>query len=115
MTRCLTLEPGAHDLVIHAMALHWANDPVGQLVQCRRALRPDGLFLGVLFGGQTLHELRACLAEAEVAVTGGLVAPRSADGRDPRSWRRCCNAQVLPCRSPTLVSTTVTYRDCLPL
>jgi SAM-dependent methyltransferase len=71
----LDLEPGAHDLVIHALCLHWANDPVGQLVQCRRALRPDGLFLGVLFGGQTLAELRACLAESEVSVTGGL-SPR---------------------------------------
>jgi SAM-dependent methyltransferase len=71
----LDLEPGAHDLVIHALCLHWANDPVGQLVQCRRALHPDGLFLGVLFGGQTLAELRACLAEAEVHLTGGL-SPR---------------------------------------
>ena len=71
----LDLVPGAHDLVIHALCLHWANDPVGQLVQCRRALRPDGLFLGVLFGGQTLAELRACLAQAESVVTGGL-SPR---------------------------------------
>ncbi|WP_151718891.1 methyltransferase domain-containing protein [Gemmobacter serpentinus] len=71
----LDLEPGAHDLVIHAMALHWANDPVGQLVQSRRALVADGLFLGFMLGGQTLHELRASLAEAEIAVTGGL-SPR---------------------------------------
>ena len=71
----LDLEPGAHDLVIHAMALHWANDPVGQLVQARRALVADGLFLGFMLGGQTLHELRASLAEAEIAVTGGL-SPR---------------------------------------
>ena len=71
----LALDPGAHDLVIHAMALHWANDPVGQLVQCRRALRPDGLFLGLMLGGQTLVELRAALAEAEAAVSGGL-SPR---------------------------------------
>ncbi|RUS59609.1 methyltransferase domain-containing protein [Pseudorhodobacter sp. E13] len=71
----LTLEPQAHDLVIHAMALHWANDPVGQLIQCQRALQPDGLFIAALLGGQTLHELRACLAEAEAAVTGGL-SPR---------------------------------------
>lgn len=68
----LALEPAAHDLVIHALALHWANDPVGQLVQCRHALRPDGLFMGFLFGGQTLAELRACLAQAEAEVTGGL-------------------------------------------
>ena len=71
----LDLVPGAHDLIVHAMSLHWADDPVGQLVQCRRALRPDGLFIGALFGGQTLHELRAALAEAEVATTGGL-SPR---------------------------------------
>lgn len=71
----LALDPGAHDLVVHAMCLHWANDPVGQLVQCRRALKPDGLLLVALFGGQTLAELRAALSEAEVALTGGL-APR---------------------------------------
>ena len=73
----LALEPGAHDLVIHGLALHWSDDPVGQLVQCRRALRPDGLFLGVAFGGESLSELRAALAEAEARVTGGL-SPRVA-------------------------------------
>lgn len=71
----LALGPAAHDLVIHALALHWANDPLGQLIQARRALKPDGLFLGILFGGETLNELRTALAEAEVAVTGGL-SPR---------------------------------------
>lgn len=71
----LDLAPAAHDLVIHALALHWADDPVGQIVQCARALRPDGLFIAALLGGRTLHELRACLAEAEAAVTGGL-SPR---------------------------------------
>jgi SAM-dependent methyltransferase len=71
----LDLQPGAHDLVIHALCLHWASDPVGQMIQCRRALRPDGLFLGILFGGRTLSSLRAALAEAEVALTGGL-SPR---------------------------------------
>ncbi|MEL6642849.1 MAG: SAM-dependent methyltransferase [Pseudomonadota bacterium] len=73
----LDLSRDGHDLVIHSLALHWANDPVGQLVQCRRALRPDGLFVGVLFGGQTLHELRTSLAETEAAVMNGL-SPRVA-------------------------------------
>ncbi len=73
----LPLAEGAHDLVVHALALHWANDPVGQLVQARRALRPDGLFLAALFGGETLGELRAALAEAEIEVSGGL-SPRVA-------------------------------------
>ncbi len=83
-TETLPLERGAHDLVIHAMALHWSNDPVGQMVQARLALRPDGLFLGLLPGGQTLHQLRTALAEAEVALCGGL-SPRvlpMADIRD---------------------------------
>lgn len=71
----LDLQEAAFDVVIHAMALHWADDPVGQLIQCRRALRPDGLLIAVFPGGQTLHELRAALAEAEVALSGGL-SPR---------------------------------------
>ena len=73
----LGLEPESHDLVIHALCLHWANDPVGQLIQARRALRPDGLLLATLFGGQTLVELRAVMAEAEAELTGGL-SPRVA-------------------------------------
>lgn len=71
----LDLDEGAHDLVIHALSLHWADDPIGQLVQCRRALKPDGLLIATLFAGQTLHELRSALAEAETATLGGL-SPR---------------------------------------
>lgn len=74
-TEVLELVEGDHDLIVHALCLHWADDPVGQLVQCRRALAPDGLLLVTLFGGQTLHELRSALAEAESRVTGGL-SPR---------------------------------------
>jgi SAM-dependent methyltransferase len=66
-----------HDLIVHALSLHWSNDPVGQLIQCRNALQPDGMFLAVLFGGQTLHELRASIAEVEVKMHGGL-SPRVA-------------------------------------
>ncbi|MFP7672351.1 SAM-dependent methyltransferase [Marivita sp. S0852] len=73
----LDLVEDKHDLVIHSLALHWANDPVGQLIQCRRALQADGLLLVVTLGGQTLHELRAALGQAEVDVTGGL-SPRVA-------------------------------------
>jgi hypothetical protein len=71
----LALQAGAHDLVIHDMALHWAEDPVGQLVQARLAQVPDGMLMATLFGGQTLATLRAALAEAEVRLTGGL-SPR---------------------------------------
>ena len=71
----LDLDKNAHDLVIHALSLHWADDPIGQLVQCRRALKSDGLLIATLFAGQTLHELRSALAEAETATLGGL-SPR---------------------------------------
>lgn len=73
----LALKPDTHDLILHTMCLHWANDPVGQLVQCRYALKPDGLLLCAFLGGQTLHELRTSLAEAEAAISGGL-SPRIA-------------------------------------
>ncbi|HUF87083.1 MAG TPA: methyltransferase domain-containing protein [Thermohalobaculum sp.] len=74
----LPLAEGAHDLVVSTLLLHAMNDPVGQLIQMRRALAPDGLMLAALFGGRTLAELRASLAEAEAEVEGGLslrVAP----------------------------------------
>lgn len=71
----LALTPGAHDLVIHGLSMHWANDPVGQLVQCLRALEPDGFFIGVMFGGETLSELRSVLSETEIAMSAGL-SPR---------------------------------------
>lgn len=73
----LRLEPQKHDLILHVMCLHWANDPVGQLVQCRHALQPDGLLLCSFLGGQTLNELRTSLAQAEANITGGL-SPRIA-------------------------------------
>ena len=76
-TETLELLPQSHDLVAHVMGLHWANDPVGQLIQCRRALRPDGLFIAVSLGGDTLQELRRALGESEIAETGGL-SPRIA-------------------------------------
>ena len=73
----LDLERAGYDLLIHGLDLHWADDPVGQLIQCNRALRPDGFFLGFTLGGRTLHELRASLGQAEAEITGGL-SPRVA-------------------------------------
>ncbi|KQY98992.1 SAM-dependent methyltransferase [Caulobacter sp. Root1455] len=59
------------DLLVSTLALHWTNDLVGALIQIRRALKPDGLFVGALFGGATLTELRQVLLAAEDEVTGG--------------------------------------------
>ncbi len=71
----LPLKPGSNDLIVHAMCMHWANDPVGQLVQCRRSLKPDGLCLVVMLGGETLAELRHALRNAEANSVGRL-SPR---------------------------------------
>ncbi|MEL6582988.1 MAG: methyltransferase domain-containing protein [Pseudomonadota bacterium] len=71
----LGLEAEAQDLVISGLHLHAENDPVGQLIQMRRALRPDGLLLAALFGGRSLRELRGVLTEAEAELRGG-VSPR---------------------------------------
>ena len=110
----LALEQGAHDLVIHALCLHWANDPVGQLVQCRRALRPDGLFLGILFGGQTLHQLRASLAEAETRLTGGL-SPRVAPMGEIRDLGALLQRAGFALPVADAAPLTVTYETALHL
>lgn len=60
------------DLAVSTLALHWTNDLVGALIQVRRALKPDGLFVGALFGGATLTELRQALLQAEEEVSGGV-------------------------------------------
>lgn len=67
----LPFAPESLDLVVSTLALHWTNDLVGALVQIRRALRPDGLFIGAFLGGATLTELRQCLIEAEIEISGG--------------------------------------------
>lgn len=109
-TNVLPIEPVAHDLIVHAMALHWANDPVGQLIQCRRGLAPDGLFLGVSFGGQTLHELRACLAEAEAAITGGL-SPRVAPMAELRDMGGLLQRAGFALPVADAMTLNVEYRD----
>jgi NADH dehydrogenase [ubiquinone] 1 alpha subcomplex assembly factor 5 len=63
------------DLVISNLSLHWVNDLPGALVQIRQALKPDGLFLAAMLGGNTLNELRHALIEAEMAEAGG-ASPR---------------------------------------
>ena len=80
----LDLKENSADLIIHALGLHWSNDPVGQLIQMNQALKPDGLMIAVMFAGDTLSELRDCLGRAEVDIEGGL-SPRIAPMGDLRS------------------------------
>ena len=81
----LPFAAGSLDLAVSGLSLHHVNDLPGTLVQLRRALKPDGLFLGAVLGGQTLNELRAALAEAEEDVDGG-VSPRVAPFADVRDF-----------------------------
>lgn len=75
--------PGSFDLAVSCLSLHAVNDLPGALVQARRALKPDGLFLGCLLGGNTLSELRTALAVAESEVSGG-ASPRVSPFSDLR-------------------------------
>jgi len=72
------------DLVVSGLALQFVNDLPGALVQIRRALKPDGLFLAALVGGDTLTELRQAFAAAEAEVEGG-ASPRVAPFADVRA------------------------------
>lgn len=71
----LPFAPQSLDLYISNFTLHTINDLPGALIQIRRALKPDGLFLAALPGGETLFELRQVLQQAEMEIKGGL-SPR---------------------------------------
>ncbi len=79
----LPLQPESLDLAVSALAFQFVNDLPGVLSQIRRALRPDGLLLAAMFGGDTLTELRQCFAAAEAECEGG-VSPRVAPFADLR-------------------------------
>ncbi|KJA29755.1 hypothetical protein HYPSUDRAFT_60608 [Hypholoma sublateritium FD-334 SS-4] len=66
------VEPNSQDAVVSCLSLHWVNDLPGTLIQIQKTLRPDGLFLGAMFGGDTLFELRTSLQLAEVEREGGI-------------------------------------------
>ena len=79
----LPFADGTLDLVVSALALQWVNDLPGTLVQIRRALKPDGLLLAAMLGGDSLSELREAFAAAESEIEGG-VSPRVAPFADLR-------------------------------
>ncbi len=81
--RHLPLQPESLDLAVSALAFQFVNDLPGVLAQIRRALRPDGLLLAALAGGDTLTELRQSFAAAEAECEGG-VSPRVAPFADLR-------------------------------
>jgi SAM-dependent methyltransferase len=80
---CLPFATSSFDLVVSVLSLHAVNDLPGALVQIRELLVPDGLFIGVLFGGSTLRELRHAFAAGENDIMGG-ISPRVAPFADVR-------------------------------
>jgi len=79
----LPLREASLDLVVSLLALQFVNDLPGTLIQIRRALKPDGLFMAALIGGETLTELRQAFAAAESEIEGG-ASPRVAPFADLR-------------------------------
>ncbi len=102
------------DLIVSALNLHTVNDLPGALLQMNQSLKPDGLFLAAMLGGETLHELRACLSEAELAMSGG-ITPRIAPFADkPQMGALLQRAGfALPVVDSDIV--TVTYDSIFPL
>jgi SAM-dependent methyltransferase len=101
-------------LIVSGLTLQFANDLPGALVQFRRALKPDGLFLGAVLGGRTLAELRDSLIEAETELEGG-ASPRVAPAADIRDYGALLQRAgfALPVADADLV--TVTYASPLGL
>ncbi len=102
------------ELVVSILALHWVNDLPGALVQIRRALKPDGLFLGSLLGGRTLHELREVLIAAESDLRGG-AGPRVSPFADTLDMAGLLQRAGFALPVADRDTTTVRYRDPLHL
>lgn len=110
----LPFAEGRFDLILSNLGLHWVNDLPGVLVQARRALKPDGLFLATLFGGGTLAELRAALSEAEIDGEGGL-SPRVSPFADVRDAAHLLQRAGFALPVADVDAITVSYPDALRL
>lgn len=98
------------DLVVAALSLHAVNDLPGALVQIRRVLKPDGLFLAVLFGGETLHELRDAFARAEMQVLSG-ISPRVSPFAEVRALGALLQRAGFALPVADSERTSVSYRE----
>ncbi len=102
------------DLVLSNLSLHWVNDLPGALIQIRRMLRPDGLFLASLLGGETLIELRGALLDAELEVRRG-AAPRVSPFADLRDAGALLQRAGFALPVVDTDTVTVTYDDATAL
>jgi SAM-dependent methyltransferase len=102
------------DLVVSCLALHWVNDLPGALVQIRRALKPGGLFLAAMLGGDTLIELRHAFLEADAATTGG-ASPHTSPMAELADLSALMQRAGFKEPVSDLDTLTVTYADALSL
>ena len=114
VSEILPLKANDFDAVFNILDLHLVNDVPGALIQLRRALVPDGLFMACLFAGQTLGELRQSWLEAEDLVTGG-VSPRVAPMIDVREMGGLLQRADLALPVVDLDRTIVRYPDAIAL
>lgn len=110
----LPFADGSLDAVLSCLSLHWVNDLPGALVQIRRALKPDGLFLAALFGGETLSELRQAWLEAESEIEGG-AGPRVSPFADLRDAAGLLQRAGFALPVADADRLTVNYPDALTL
>jgi SAM-dependent methyltransferase len=110
----LGLGPESFDAVLDILDLHAVDDVPGRLAQIRRALRPDGLFLGCLFAGATLGELRQAWLAAELEMTGG-ATPRVAPMIDVRELGALLQRAGFALPVADVDRFTVRYDDALAL
>ena len=113
-TEDLGLAPEGFDAVFSVLDLQSANDVPGLLIQMRRALKPDGLFLACLFAGDTLSELRQSWLAAEMLMAGG-VSPRVAPMIDVRELGGLLQRAGFALPVADLDRTTVRYADAVAL
>ncbi len=102
------------DLITSALSLHWVNDLPGALFQIRNCLKPDGLFMAAILGGETLKELRDAFLEAEVAIEGG-VSPRVSPFTDVRLAGGLLQRAGFALPVVDVDTITVTYTDAFAL
>jgi SAM-dependent methyltransferase len=110
----LPLKVSSLNLITSLLNLHWVNDLPGALIQIRQALAPDGLFLGSMFGGMTLHELRQAQVQAEMELYGG-ISPRISPFTDVREMAGLLQRAGFALPVADTETVTVFYQDAYTL
>ncbi|GAA5974401.1 hypothetical protein JCM11641_005261 [Rhodosporidiobolus odoratus] len=98
----------SHDCIMSCLSMHWINDLPGALAQIKRVLQPDGVFIGSMFGGDTLFELRTALQLAELEREGG-ISPRISPMTDSQSLTSLLNRAGFALSTVDVDEMTIAY------